>query len=69
MAQTLGSVIIDVQADTQKLVQGFDRAEKRVNKATKTMSNAIKTMAVSYLSFQEISKKTELVQLLKQWKN
>jgi hypothetical protein len=55
MAQTLGSVIIDVQADTQKLVQGFDKAEKRVNKATKTMSNAIKTMAVSYLSFQGVN--------------
>jgi hypothetical protein len=55
MAQTLGSVIIDVQADTQKLVQGFDKAEKRVNKATKTISNAIKTMAVSYLSFQGVN--------------
>ena len=27
MAQTIGSVLIDIKADTQQLVTGFDRAE------------------------------------------
>lgn len=41
MGQTIGSVLIDVKADTQQLVQGFSKAEKTVNNATRSMKNAI----------------------------
>ncbi|TLP41035.1 phage tail tape measure protein [Arcobacter arenosus] len=45
MAQTIGSVLIDVKADTQKLIQGFEKAEKKVESATKLMKNAIVGLA------------------------
>ncbi|MFY4844583.1 tape measure protein [Aliarcobacter butzleri] len=54
MAQTLGTLLIDVKADTQQLIQGFNRAETTVNKATKSMGNAIKALAGAYVSLSAI---------------
>lgn len=55
MSQTIGSVIIDVKADTQKLVTGFDKAERTVTNATRNMKNAITGLATAYLSFQGVN--------------
>lgn len=54
MAQTLGTLLIDVKADTQQLVKGFNRAESAVNKTTKNMTTAVKTFAAAYLSLNAI---------------
>lgn len=55
MAQTIGTVLIDVKADTQQLVKGMNKAEASVSKATKTMKNALLGVAATYLSFQGIN--------------
>jgi len=49
MAQTLGTLLINVQADTQHLVKGFDRAERSVNKTTKTMTNSVKALTAAFI--------------------
>lgn len=49
MAQTLGTLLIDVKADTQQLIKGFDRAEKAVNKTTKTMTNSVKLLTSAFI--------------------
>ena len=54
MRQTIGSVIIDVKSDTSHLVQGFDRAEKSVQKTTTNMKKAILSVGAAYLSFQSV---------------
>ena len=54
MAQSLGDLIINVKGDTTYLVQGFDRAERVVNKTTKSMGNAIKALAGAYVSLSAI---------------
>ena len=51
---TIGTVLIDIKADTQQLISGFDRAENAVNKTTKKMSTAVKTFAAAYLSLNAI---------------
>jgi len=55
MAQTIGSVLIDVKADTQKLVSGFDKAEKTVANVTASMKKSIIGLAGAYASFQGIN--------------
>lgn len=55
MAQTIGSVIIDVQADTQKLVKGFDNAQNKVKSATASMKKAIAGLAAAYISIQSVT--------------
>lgn len=55
MAQTIGSVLIDVKADTQKLVTGFEKAEKTVKRTTENMKKAVTTLAAAYISFQGIN--------------
>ena len=47
--QTLGTLLIDVKADTQQLVKGFNRAEKSVNKTTKSMTNAVKLLTTAFI--------------------
>lgn len=49
MSQTLGSLIIDVKADTQQLIKGFDKAERAVNKTTKTMTNSVKLLTGAFI--------------------
>ncbi len=50
MAQTIGDILINVKADTQELVKGFNRAEKTVNKTTKDMKNSIIGLTTAYIS-------------------
>lgn len=54
MAQTLGTLLINIESNTQQLIQGFNRAETTVNKATKSMGNAIKALAGAYVSLSAI---------------
>ncbi|MGJ0317720.1 tape measure protein [Aliarcobacter cryaerophilus] len=54
MAQTLGTLLIDVKSDTTQLIQGFNRAESAVNKTTKNMGTAIKTLAAAYVSLEAV---------------
>ena len=54
MAQSIGDVIINVEANTQKLVDGFNRAEKTVTQSTKQMKNAVETFAAAYISLDGI---------------
>lgn len=54
MAQSLGSLVINIESNTQQLIQGFNRAESTVNKATKSMGNAIKALAGAYVSLSAI---------------
>ena len=54
MAQSLGSLLINVEANTAQLVQGFNKAESVVNKTTKNMGTAIKALATAYVSLEAI---------------
>lgn len=53
--QSIGTVLIDVQADTQKLVTGFNKAEKTVSKATDTMKKTIIGLTTAYLSLEGVN--------------
>ena len=46
MAVKLGSLLIDVKADTQNLVKGMNNAQSSVNKAMKSMKTAIAGLAI-----------------------
>lgn len=52
--QTLGNLLINVEANTTQLVQGFNRAENVVNKTTKSMGTAIKALAAAYVSLEAV---------------
>lgn len=55
MAQTLGTLLIDVKADTQQLIKGFDRAENAVKKTTKTMTNSIKLLMGGFIGLETVN--------------
>lgn len=55
MAQTVGSVLIDVKSDTSQLVKGMSQAERTIKQTTMNMKNAVKSLAVAYISFESIS--------------
>ena len=54
MAQTLGTLLVDIKGDTTQLIQGFNRAESAVNKTTKSMGNAINVLTGAFFSLQAI---------------
>lgn len=54
MAQTLGTLLVDIKGDTTQLIQGFNRAESAVNKTTKSMGNAINVLTAAFFSLQAI---------------
>ncbi len=47
MAVKVGSVIVDVKADTAKLVKGMNRAQKSVQSTVRTMKNLLAGLAVA----------------------
>lgn len=51
---TLGNLIINVEANTKHLVDGFNRAEQKVNSATSSMNLGIKSLAGAYASLQAV---------------
>jgi len=54
MANTLGTLLIDVKADTQQLIQGFNRAETAVNKTTKQMTYAVKGLIGAFVGLNTL---------------
>lgn len=54
MSQTVGTVLIDVRADTAKLVQGMQSAEKSINQAVGNMKKAIVGLAAAYVSLNSV---------------
>jgi len=56
MAQTIGTVLIDVKSDTSKLVEGMDRAEKRVNSTVKNMTKMVVGLGGAYAAFSGVKK-------------
>lgn len=54
MAQTLGTLLVDIKGDTTQLIQGFNRAEKAVTKTTQTMGSAVKVLTGVFASLQAI---------------
>ncbi len=54
MAQTLGSLIIDVKSDTTQLIKGFDKAERAVTKTTKTMTNSVKVLTSAFIGLSAV---------------
>jgi len=55
MAQTtIGSILIDVEVDTQKLIAGFDKAEKTVNKSTINMKKAMASINAQKLALDGV---------------
>lgn len=51
---TLGNLIINVEANTKHLVDGFNRAEQKVNSATSSMKLGIKSLVGAYASLQAV---------------
>lgn len=54
MSNTIGTVLIDVQADTQKLVSGMEKAQSIMTKSVGNMTDTIKGLAAAYLSFESV---------------
>ncbi len=51
MSKTIGSVVIDIEANTQKLTEGFTRAERRVKKTQSAMKSTLMGLAGAYMGF------------------
>ena len=51
---SVGTVLIDVKADTAKLVSGMDRAEKTVKKTVGNIKKTILSMVAAYAGIQSI---------------
>jgi len=54
MSYKVGTVIIDVKADTAKLVNGMDRAERSVKKSINNIKKAIISMATAYAGIKGV---------------
>ena len=54
MSKTIGTVLVNVEANTQKLIDGFNSAEKRVDSAVSTMKKSVIGLTTAYLSFEGI---------------
>lgn len=54
MAQSLGSLLVDIKGDTTQLINSFNKAETAVNKATNSMGTAIKSLAAAYVSLEAV---------------
>lgn len=54
MSRTIGTVLVNVEANTQKLIDGFNSAEKRVDSAVSTMKKSVIGLTTAYLSFEGI---------------
>lgn len=54
MAMDLGSILVNVSADTAQLVSGFNRAEAAVNKTTKQMSYAVKGLIGAFVGLNTL---------------
>lgn len=58
---TVGTVIIDIKADTAKLVSGMDNAEKKIKKTVSSIQTAIISMATAYVGIQGVKAFTSMI--------
>ncbi|WP_331774054.1 phage tail tape measure protein [Sulfurospirillum sp. 1612] len=58
MSTTIGTVLIDIKADTAKLISGMDKAESSVTKSVKQMKQTILSLVSAYAGFEGINKVT-----------
>ena len=54
MGMDLGSILVNVSADTAQLVSGFNKAEAAVNKTTKQMSYAVKGLIGAFVGLNTL---------------
>jgi tape measure domain-containing protein len=54
MAMDLGTILVNVKADTAQLVSGFNKAESAVTKTTKQMSYAVKGLIGAYVGLNTL---------------
>ena len=54
MSTVVGAAIIDLKADTSKLVAGMDRAERTLKKSINNIKSAIVSMAAAYAGIQGV---------------
>jgi len=54
MAYKVGTVLIDIKADTAKLVTGMEKAEKSIKGSITRIKRTILTLATAYASFESI---------------
>lgn len=54
MSNTIGTVLIDVKADTAKLVSGMEKAQSVMTKSVGNMTSALKGLAAAYISFESV---------------
>lgn len=62
MANEIGTILIDVKADTAKLVSGMDKTQKYMQKTIGNMKNTVLGLATAYVSVQTAMKGFELAQ-------
>lgn len=55
MSTTIGTVLIDLQADTTRLVEGMNRAERAVGNSIDTMRRTVLGLTAAYLSFEGVA--------------
>jgi len=56
MSYKAGKVVIDIQADTTKLVTGMNKAEATVSKTVDDMKSSLKTLISAYAGFETAQK-------------
>lgn len=54
MAMDMGTILVNVKADTAQLVAGFNKAEAAVNKTTKQMSYAVKGLIGAFVGLNTL---------------
>lgn len=54
MANSLGTLLVNVEANTTQLIQGFNRAETAVNKTTKQMTYAVKGLIGAFVGLNTL---------------
>lgn len=54
MANSLGTLLVDIKGDTTHLINSFNRAENAVSKTTQTMGSAVKLLTGVFASLQAI---------------
>jgi len=61
MSKTIGTVLIDVKADTAQLVKGMTSAQANMKKSVDKMKGAILSLGAAYVSFATVAKFNEMV--------
>lgn len=66
MSNTVGTVIIDIKADTAKLVDGMQRAEKAISKSVDSVKTNILRIGTAFVSIQTVMKALDIADSMNQ---